>query len=278
MVELNSINQYLYIALNAALKAGDAIRKVYFSDQVMVEYKEDLSPITLADRHAHECIEKELETLKLPVLSEEGIETPYEERKDWNYFWLVDPLDGTKEFIKRNDEFTVNIALIEKREPILGVIYSPINGMLFFGARELGSFKRNNCFETEISEQTLAEFITDSSHLPLEWSRKRFSIAVSKSHMNEKTLSFVNSMIAKFSDVETISMGSSLKICLVAEGRADIYPRFGKTMEWDTAAGHAIAQAAGFSFTLPDGESPFRYNKPDLANPNFLVKRKDLIV
>lgn len=269
---------YLSAALNAALKAGEAIRKVYFSDQLMVEYKQDLSPITLADRHAHECIEELLLPLNLPVLSEEGAEIAFDVRKDWNKFWLVDPLDGTREFVKRNDDFTVNIALVEHNEPQVGVIYAPITGLLYFGIRGSGAFKRDTCYEKEIRIDKLNEFISGSIVLPLHWPRKKFTVTVSKSHLNEKTLEFVNKMIQKFGEVDTISIGSSLKICLIAEGKADIYPRFGRTMEWDTAAGHAIAVAAGFSFTLPDGDTPVRYNKADLSNPNFIVKHKSLVI
>lgn len=272
------MDQYLNTALNAALIAGEAIRKVYFSDQLMVEYKDDLSPITLADRRAHECIEEELSKSGLPVLSEEGEDINYEERKNWNLFWMVDPLDGTREFVKRNDDFTVNISLIQDQEPVLGVIYAPINGLLYFGIKGFGSFKHDACFDKIITKDKQPDFVTDSKKLPLHWPRKRFTIAVSKSHMNQKTLDFVNKMIMKFGDVETISVGSSLKICLVSEGKADIYPRYGKTMEWDTAAGHAIASAAGFSLTLPDGESPLRYNKPDLTNPFFIVKHHSLVL
>lgn len=269
-------DQYLNTALNAALIAGEAIRKVYFSDQLMVEYKDDLSPITLADRRAHECIVEELSKSGLPVLSEEGADIDYELRKNWNLFWMVDPLDGTREFVKRNDDFTVNISLIQDQEPVLGVIYAPITGLLYFGVKGFGSFKHDACFDKVITKEQQPDFVTNSKKLPLHWPRKRFTIVVSKSHMNQKTIDFVNKMILKFRDVETISVGSSLKICLVSEGKADIYPRYGKTMEWDTAAGQAIALAAGFSFTLTDGESPLRYNKPDLTNPFFIVKHHSL--
>lgn len=277
-MNLSSTDNFLNIALNAALIAGEEIRKIYFSDQLMVEYKNDLSPITLADRRSHECIEEVLSMSLLPVLSEEGTDIDFETRKNWNLFWMVDPLDGTREFVKRNDDFTVNIALIQNQEPVLGVIYAPINGLLYFGIKGMGSFKHDTFFEKTITPEEQPEFISNSKKLPLHWPRKKFTIAVSKSHMNQKTLDFVNEMIIKFGDVETISVGSSLKICLVSEGKADIYPRYGKTMEWDTAAGHAIASSAGFSFTLTDGESSLRYNKPDLTNPFFLVKHHSLVI
>lgn len=271
-----SLNYYLNISINSALQAGEAIRKIYFSDQMMVEYKRDLSPITLADQHAHECIVKELTKTGLPVLSEEGAEIDFEERKNWKQFWLVDPLDGTKEFVRRNDDFTVNVSLVDGQEPVIGVVYSPINGLLYFGAKGIGAFKRDTCFDKTIDEKKFNLFLAESLSLPIDWQRKRFTVAVSKSHLNDKTLDFVNKLVAKFGDVETISIGSSLKMCLVSEGRADIYPRLSKTMEWDTAAGHAIAVAAGFSVTLPDGESSLRYNKPDLSNPYFIVKHSTL--
>ncbi len=277
-MENSLIRSYLNFALNAALLAGDAIRKIYFSDQLLVEYKNDLSPITLADRHSHELVYGELINSGLPVLSEEGENIEFETRKNWKLFWLVDPLDGTREFVKRTDDFTVNVALIEDQEPVLGVVYAPINGLLYFGTKSLGAFKIESCFEKNISEQIQPKFIARAIKLPVIRVKNKITIVVSKSHLNEKTIDFVNKMIHRFGEVETLSLGSSLKICMVSEGKADVYPRFGKTMEWDTAAGHAIAVSAGCFFTQPDGESSVRYNKPDLSNPFFIVKQSSFII
>jgi 3'(2'), 5'-bisphosphate nucleotidase len=275
-VSSNGFSHLLPTAIHAALQAGEAIRKIYFSDHLLVDYKSDLSPVTLADMHAHEHIEKALLETGYPVLSEEGVNIPYEQRKDWPVYWLVDPLDGTKEFIRRNDDFTVNIGLVKGHRPVLGVVYSPVTGLLYFGELETGAFKRDTCFDCLLEENNFNQFLERSEKLPLKKNRDRFTVVVSKSHINEKTLDFVKLMRERFGDVESISIGSSLKMCMVPEGRADVYPRFGKTMEWDTAAGHAITLAAGFLVTLPDGETPLRYNKPDLANPWFIVRHESM--
>lgn len=251
------LNHLLPHAIAAAREAGKAILEVYSSD-FAVEHKDDKSPLTLADKRSHEVIEKRLSALDsaIPILSEEGKGIPYEERKNWEYFWLVDPLDGTKEFVKRNGEFTVNIALIHRSRPVLGVIYVPVTDTLYHGHEGGGSFREKDGAAIK---------------LPAWTKRGRFTIVGSRSHAGRELADFVEEMKKKHGDVDFIASGSSLKLCLVAEGRADIYPRLGPTMEWDTAAGQAIAEQAGCPVTRHDTGEPLRYNKENLLNPWFLV-------
>ena len=237
-------------------EAGDAIMQIYKQD-FEVEYKQDNSPLTLADKKANVIIETGLNKLSVnfPILSEEGKEIPYEDRRHWEYFWLVDPLDGTKEFVKKNDEFTVNIALIHKDTPVLGVVYAPALDVCYWAKQDEGAFK-------------------DGQKLPLktESQRNTYKIVASRSHMSDETQAFIDA-IDTDKEKELISIGSSLKICLVAEGEADIYPRLGKTMEWDTGAAHAIACEASFSLNRYDNfvYSEQLYNKNKLLNDWFVV-------
>lgn len=255
-------------AINAALLAGIKIREVYSSADFEVQVKDDLTPVTLADQYAHNEILKALDSTHLPVLSEEGIHLSFQERKNWDVFWLVDPLDGTKEFIKRNDEFTVNIALIQKNEPIAGVIYAPITGELYVGIQKIGSFKLVNPTE----DCTFQIMKLSGIKLPKKAKRNEFAVVVSRSHMNQETKEYIENLRSKYESIRLINKGSSLKICMVAEGTADVYPKIGRTMEWDTAAGHAIVKAAGKNIFLQDLKTELVYNKEDLQNPNFIVK------
>lgn len=260
----------------AAKSAGDAILDVYDSD-FAVEHKEDKSPLTLADKRSNEIIEKVLEQTitvnnsTVPILSEEGKEVPYEERKKWEYFWLVDPLDGTKEFIKRNGEFTVNIALIHKHKPVLGIIYIPVKDVFYFAAINIGSYKLEG---SEIINENLSidKLIDKAQKLPLDSSDKRaITVIGSRSHTSEEFTEFVKRLNDKHGNVEFITSGSSLKLCLVAEGKADVYPRFGPTMEWDTAAGQAIAEQAKGTVINTQTKEPLSYNKSNLLNNFFIV-------
>ena len=242
--------------ITIAKEAGNAIMQIYKQD-FEVEYKQDSSPLTLADKKANDIIEDGLNQLSvnLPILSEEGKGIPYEDRKHWEYFWLVDPLDGTKEFVKKNGEFTVNIALIYKDIPVLGVVYAPALDICYWAKQDEGAFK-------------------DGKKLPLkmESQRNTYMIVASRSHMSDETQAFIDA-IDTGKEKELISIGSSLKICLVAEGEADIYPRLGPTMEWDTGAAHAIADEAGSKLRKYDGDQYFKheYNKETLLNQWFVV-------
>ncbi|MBF90713.1 MAG: 3'(2'),5'-bisphosphate nucleotidase [Flavobacteriales bacterium] len=253
------MHKLLNIAIEAAVAAGADILEVYESD-FAVEHKDDKSPLTLADKRGHLKIMSYLENTPYPVLSEEGKYLSYDERKDWNLFWLVDPLDGTKEFIKRNGEFTVNIALIENGVPIMGVIYVPVKDILYVGSEE-GAFK----YETYIAGNSRKEA------LPLSKGNRPYTVVGSRSHMSAETELFFKEKKKEHGSVEVLTFGSSLKLCMVAEGKADAYPRYAPTMEWDTGAGHAIALAAGFNVTKYNTTEPLTYNKEDLLNPWFLV-------
>ena len=247
----------LNVAINAAIEAGKDIITIY-NDPMSdfgIERKADNSPLTRADKAAHSRIVKLLEPTGIPVLSEEGAHLPYEIRRQWHRLWIVDPLDGTKEFIKRNGEFTVNIALVEDGTPVMGVIYVPVSQTLYYGSTE-GAFRR-------------IDGITE--RLPLSGAPRPFTVVASRSHLSPETETFINGLRIQHPDLELASSGSSLKICLVAEGKADIYPRHAPTMEWDTAAGHAIAMAAGCEMIDALSGTPLTYNKEDLHNPWFIV-------
>lgn len=268
-------------AITAAIEAGRKMMAVYNgssgADSFKVLFKEDQSPLTVADIISHDTILSELEATELPVLSEEAAGMPFSERKKWDLFWLVDPLDGTKEFINRNGEFTVNIALIENQIPVMGVIYVPAQDVLYFGSVSSGSYKMENA-ASEISHYLhngadLQMIISRSQKLPLELPPHPFTVVASRSHLSPETESLIENYKKQHGNLHFISKGSSLKICLVAEGSADLYPRLAPTMEWDTAAGQAIALNAGCRVNIYPGDQPVVYNKENLLNPHFVVER-----
>lgn len=262
----------LLTAVVAAKKAGVAILEVYNSD-FAVELKGDKSPLTLADKRAHEVISRELSRLAYPILSEEGKNIPYEERKGWEYFWMVDPLDGTKEFIKRNGEFTVNIALIHNTRPVLGVVFVPVKDALYYAAEGIGAYKLEDADGPD-NAVSLDALTVKSRRLPLaDGPKRRFTVVASRSHMSKETEDHLNELRKKHGEIDVISAGSSLKFCLVAEGLADEYPRFGPTMEWDTAAGHVLLDSSGGSVIECKTIAPLQYNKGDLLNPSFIASR-----
>jgi len=271
-MENTTLKESLTIAVRAALKAGKAVNEVYENKDFEVETKKDETPLTLADRRAHEIISGYLDRTDYPVLSEEGKDIPYQERSQWEYFWLVDPLDGTKEFIKKNGEFTVNIALIHRGTPILGVVFAPYVRELYFGARQFGAYKVSDMEQDLLAFEDLNELMKAGDILPLKNERKKMVVVASRSHMNDETQAYIDQLMKKHGEADFVSKGSSLKICMVAEGSADVYPRFAPTMEWDTAAGHAVALASGFPVTRQDGTTPLEYNKKELTNPYFIVK------
>lgn len=263
---------YLKIAVTAALHAGNDILKIYNDPQsdFQIEKKADNSPLTIADKAAHKTIVSYLEQTPFPVLSEEGKNIPYEERKKWDDLWIVDPLDGTKEFIKRNGEFTVNIARIHEGVPVLGVIYIPVRKTLYFASEPTGAFKISDIGYSDALQWD--EIVARSRKLPLPETHDGTVIVASRSHLSPETEAFIEEIKARKGNVELKSSGSSIKICLVAEGTADIYPRFAPTMEWDTAAGHAIAKGAGKEIYHASTQEPLRYNKADLLNAWFIVE------
>ncbi|MCD7963008.1 MAG: 3'(2'),5'-bisphosphate nucleotidase CysQ [Rikenellaceae bacterium] len=259
---------YLKTALRAAVEAGGEIMSVYTlpDEEFGLSFKDDESPLTVADKKAHEKICFILDETGIPILSEEGESKDFSVRKNWNTMWIVDPLDGTKEFIRRNGEFTVNIALVENGVPIAGVIYVPVKKILYYS-------DKNGAYKAEIQDElSLRNLSRISVKIPEEQHREKFTIVASRSHMYPVTEKYIDEKKKLHGEIEIVSCGSSLKICKVAEGSADEYPRFGPTMEWDTAAGHAIASAAGKELIDVGTGCPLRYNKESLLNPFFIVK------
>ena len=278
-------------ALVAAKKAGDEILEVY-DGEIDVTYKEDDSPLTIADERAHRTIVKCLPSSPIshiPILSEEGKDIPFEKRAEWEYLWLVDPLDGTKEFVKRRDEFTVNIALIEKGSPVVGVVFLPAVGSLYFAARGLGAYKVENVKtvshflddpgDSAVNNLQLGALVDKAARLPLpqatEKPSNQINLVGSRSHGTEALSDFVKKMKADYDTVGFVPAGSALKFCLVAEGKADLYPRFGPTMEWDTAAGHCVVEQSGGAVLRMSDKIPLDYNKRDLLNPYFICLGRD---
>jgi len=253
-------------AIEAAYLGGLEILDVYESD-FAVETKDDKSPLTLADKRAHIKITEILGDT-LPILSEEGKSIEFEERSAWSQFWMVDPLDGTKEFVKRNGEFTVNIALIQDGKSVGGVIYVPVKKDLYFGAIGLGSYKVSDFDGQSFDWESLS---TKANSLPVASNSSTYKAVGSRSHMSPETEAFFEELKKEHGEIEVVSMGSSLKICLVAEGAADVYPRFAPTMEWDTAAGHAIAKGAGKNIMDHSTKEEMAYNKENLLNNWFIV-------
>jgi 3'(2'), 5'-bisphosphate nucleotidase len=238
-----------------AKDAGEVVMEIYQRD-FDIEYKDDTSPLTEADLASNNVLIKALQKYNLPILSEEGKSIAYSERKEWEYYWCIDPIDGTKEFIKKNDEFTVNIALIHINTPVLGVVYAPALGEMYTAKKGEGAFK-------------------NGQKLPLkknDFPQNSLVVVASKSHLSEETQVFIDE-IAKTTDTITQqSRGSSLKLVMVAEGEADIYPRLAPTMEWDTAAADAIVRESGKMTYQYENDEPVVYNKENLLNPWFVVK------
>ena len=259
----------LQTIIQAALLAGKEIMEIYLNEDFDVNFKSDDSPLTKADLRSHEVIMEHLKKTNIPVLSEEGRDIPFEKRKDWPQLWIVDPLDGTKEFIKRNGEFTVNIALVENQIPVLGVIYAPALQTLYYGAE--GKAYRIE----DVTIENYSEKQNSAKQLPLQKSsdqKPKFTIVASKSHLSKETETYIRSLEEKHGEVITISKGSSLKFCMVAEGTANEYPRFAPTMEWDTAAGQAICTSSGCDVINLNTNKTMVYNRQNLTNSYFLVK------
>ena len=262
-------------AYNAALRAGAAILEVYEQDAPEVYIKSDNTPITEADRRAHTIIKEYLGQTRIPLLSEEGREMLYAERKDWDLFWMVDPLDGTKEFIKGNGEFTINIALMVDYRPCIGVVYVPYKKLMYFSDCDLGAFRATGVTANSEAEQTYEEIIRGIDILPLTERRNDpLMIAVSRSHNTDETLQHIEKMKKKHPDAVVIEQGSSYKFCLIAEGTIDYYVRTSDTYEWDTAAGEAILSQAGGKVRTLSGKHRLKYNKESLINPHFLCRSK----
>ena len=261
------MDQQIELAIIAAIKAGKKILEIYQLPEIDFESKADNSPITIADKEANSII-TEILSGSFPVLSEEGKSIPWNERKKWHKFWLVDPLDGTKEFISKNGEFTVNIALIENGSPVAGVIFVPVSSELYYASIE-GSFKTSVNPDEPLNIPLLKK---RSVKLPHIVNNKDYVVVGSRSHLNQETSEFIEKIDTGGKKLQLVTKGSSLKLCLVATGEADIYPRLGPTMEWDIAAGHAIALFVGKEIKQYPSGQPIFYNKENLLNPFFVVK------
>lgn len=266
------MNNNLQIAIQASLEAGKVIMQVY-DTAFNVELKDDKSPLTEADKKANDVINSFLVPTGIPIISEENKQTDYSERKNWKTCWVVDPVDGTKEFIKRNGEFTVNIALVTNGKPKLGVIYVPATKTIY-----VADVMANVTFKTVLkSHDTSVEEVINSAEKlqPKPENSDPVQVVGSRSHMSQETLDYIDVLKKEGKEVEIVSKGSSLKFCLVAEGNADVYPRFAPTMEWDTAAGQAVCNAVGVSVISEETKQPLLYNKQNLLNPWFLVSKRN---
>jgi len=258
-----------FLALEAAVKAGEKIMEVYTSASFDVQYKEDDSPLTRADQASHETIEKILLPSGIPLLSEEGADINYETRSQWKTLWVVDPLDGTKEFVKRNGEFTVNIALVEDGFPVMGIIYVPVSRELYYAVKGQGAYKttveKNDDSGTLVKKAVRLQ--NNNQHDP-----NVCRVVASRSHLSPETEKYIEEKKQQFARIDLVSKGSSLKFCLVAEGLADCYPRYAPTMEWDTAAGQIIVEETGKTLIDLSTQQRMRYNRPVLRNQWFVVE------
>ena len=261
---------FLKIAIIAVLEASKKILEIYNSNDFELQLKSNDSPLTKADIVSHQIIENHLKQTNIPILSEEGRDIPFHERKHWNQLWIVDPIDGTKEFIKRNGEFTVNIALVENQRPVIGVIYAPVLHELYFSGIDKGAFKAT----VNLMDYDINKLIKTSNKLPFITKRRTYTVVASRSHLNNETEDYIEEIKKAKGNVHLISKGSSLKLCLVAEGLADCYPRFAPTMEWDTAAGQAICEHAGLRVIDWKTKEDLLYNRKKLLNNWFLIRKK----
>lgn len=256
----------------ASLEAGEVIMEIY-NKPFEVELKDDKSPLTEADKQANDIINNHLKATEVPIISEENKQTSYTIRKEWKTCWVVDPVDGTKEFVKRNGEFTVNIALVKNGKPILGVIYVPVTKVLYYA-----NVSNNTAFKANLEAHSASlDDIIQLSHplQPKTMDQKSIRVVGSRSHMSQETMDYMESLKQDGMEVEIVSKGSSLKFCLLAEGLADVYPRFAPTMEWDTAAGQAICNAVGIEVISKETDHSLLYNKENLLNPWFLASKHE---
>ncbi|MBI6117460.1 3'(2'),5'-bisphosphate nucleotidase CysQ [Salegentibacter maritimus] len=262
------IKQDYLLAIQASVEAGLEILQIYKAGDFQVKQKEDHSPVTRADKKANKIIIDTLKTTGIPIISEENEQIDYSERKKWDFCWIVDPLDGTKEFIKKSGEFTVNIALIENNKPVFGVIYIPVSKELYFG-----DVKAQKSFKTIVKDKLEIDgFLKNVVEIAPGVAQNTISVAGSRSHINQETLDFIEGIKEEYEqEVKVIPKGSSLKFCLLAEGLVDVYPRLGPTMEWDTAAGHAICKAVGLAVIDKKTELEMIYNREKLLNNSFIV-------
>jgi dTDP-4-dehydrorhamnose reductase/3'(2'),5'-bisphosphate nucleotidase len=268
-IALINMDKNLKIAISASLYAGKEILTIYNED-FTVDYKKDNSPLTEADMASNKIIVNKLKQTEIPIISEENKQLPYMERKNWDLCWIVDPIDGTKEFIKKNGEFTVNIALVENGITKLGIIYVPVTQELYYtNSKKTKAYKTIVSVDDKLFEKLL--FRVEDEIKPVVAKEVKIKVVGSRSHMNDETIQYIEDLRKEYDEVEIVSKGSSLKFCLVAEGKAHLYPRFAPTMEWDTAAGQAICEAVGVKVISKQTNKSLLYNKENLLNPWFTV-------
>lgn len=271
----NIQQQLLAKAYNAAVRAGAVILEIYKREDYHVSLKNDSSPLTIADRRAHDTIKEYLGSTRIPILSEEGREMLYDERKNWELFWLVDPLDGTKEFINGNNEFTVNIALMSDNEAVASVVYVPYISRMFMAVKGGGAYVKENVVATATSEADFVSIGEGLVSLPVATKgNEPMRIAISRSHNTPETFAHIDAIRTCVPDVEVVEQGSSYKFCMLAEGTVDYYVRTSNTYEWDTAAGELILAEAGGSTVAIDSGKHLAYNKELLNNPHFVCRSR----
>jgi 3'(2'), 5'-bisphosphate nucleotidase len=260
------------IAIKAALEAGIAISRIYRETEIGIEYKKDNSPITVADKKANQIIIEKLVPTNIPIISEENLNSDFSLRQNWEFCWIVDPLDGTKEFIKKNGQFTVNIALVERGVPIEGFVFAPEMDVIYFSLEDKAWVAKK--MDRSMDPLKLFELIIcQKQELPMYTEKETYIVLASNSHQNTETEEYINTLKSKNQNIQVNHIGSSLKFCMIAEGKADIYPRFSNTMEWDTAAGHAILLKAGGMVIDAKTAMPLTYNKENLLNPWFIASK-----
>ena len=265
----------LKLAVNAAIIAGEEILEIYNTD-FAVETKSDDTPVTIADKASGLCISKILEQTQIPIISEEEDICDFSIRKNWNQVWIIDPLDGTKEYIKRNGEFAINIALVEDGKPVIGIIYAPVAHDIYFASNQLGSYKiTQHDLIFELTKKNIADNLLEfGKKLPILKVPKTYTVVASRSHLSKDVNQRIAQLKKIYGEVDIISVGSSIKQCWVAEGKAHEYPRYGTTMEWDTAAGQCILEMAGCELLDLETNLPMVYNKMNMKNNFFVAKQK----
>lgn len=271
MIDIQLSDFLLLHGCKAALSAGDKIMEIYSKDNFNVTLKSDSSPITEADTLSHNCIKDILTATRIPLLSEEGRNMLFEERYNWDYYWLVDPLDGTHEFVQKNGEFIVSIALMHDNKPELGIIYVPASGKLYFSSDSHGAFRMENCPENFMEAEDVQDFIAVSEKIePIKRDTSHVRLVITRSHMTPETTVKVEQIKKQLGDIEVINRGSGLKFCMLADGDADLYLRTTDLSDWDIAAGHAIMNSLGYEMKHLDGEE-IKYNKNELRIAPFYV-------
>jgi 3'(2'), 5'-bisphosphate nucleotidase len=270
-----TFNELFQSAFRAAIIAGKRILEIFNTEDFHVSMKSDNSPLSSADKEAHEIIKHLLLNSRIPILSEEGRDMQFEERKSWDILWIVDPLDGTRQFIQKREEFTVNIALVVGGTPRFGVVYAPAIGDMYFGIKDMGSFKINvdGC---DLLSHSFQQIVTESKKLdPSSKINTTYTILASYHHVNKETLEYIDEMRKIYPDVEVKKVGSSLKMCMLADGVGDVYVRYTNTYEWDTAAAQSILEGVGWNINALDTNKPLTYNKESLLNPYFICKKTE---